>query len=204
MNTASPSRSRHVVRWTLTGIIAAASVLLGVYSSAGIQGSGHKSLRAFGRATVLGTTIQVSATDYSASDAQVQIDGAQGKLSQIKNGQVVSIRGIQGSGKRLAIATDVGFTGNVRGAISAVDVSGSRLFPLGQTIDIDAATILDPNIGTALADLPIGAEVEVSAFVTSSGELLASYVGLVESGADARVSGAVQRLDTQAHTFSIN
>jgi hypothetical protein len=187
-------------------IASAATFIIGAdYSSAGIQGTGRMALVAsFGRINGAGKTISVNGVDYDASQAQVQVDGHPGSASQLKVGQIVTVQGaLNGNGK--GTANHVTFIGSVAGPVSHVDVAAGTFTVLGQQVTVDAATVFGDGIQPAdIAALSVGLGVEVSAYRSASGELLASRVDLQAAGAPLQVQGAVEALSADAQTFEIN
>jgi hypothetical protein len=185
---------------------AAATFVIGADdSSAGIQGTGRMALVAsFGRINGAGKTISVNDVEYDTSQAQVQIDGRSAAASDLKVGQIVNVQGTSdGHGK--GIANKLTFSGDVVGPISRVDVAAGTFTVLGQQVTVDASTLFGDGIQPGnLRALSVGVGVEVSAYRTASGELLASRVDLQTSGAPLQVQGPVEALNTDAQTFQIN
>jgi hypothetical protein len=175
------------------------------YSSAGIEGTGRAAVvDSLGRATPSGNTISVNAVAYGLSAAQVEIDGRSASASQLRAGQIVAVQGtLDGAGN--GNASSVTFTGNVVGPIEQVDVAAGTFTVLDQTVSVDASTVYGDGIQPAgISALRVGTAVEVSAFTTASGGLLASRVDLQSAGSPLQVQGAVQALNTDAQTFQIN
>lgn len=175
------------------------------YSSAGIQGTGRMALIAsFGRINGAGNTISVNGVDYGLSQAQIQIDGRAATAAQLKVGQIVAVQGTL-NGATTATAQSVTFTADVVGPITELDVAGGTLTVLGQQVKVDADTVFGESIQPAgVGALSVGTGVQISAFRTASGELLASRVDLQAAGSPLQVRGAVEALDADARTFQIN
>jgi hypothetical protein len=174
-------------------------------SSAGIQGTGRMALLAsVGRITSSGNTISVNGVAYGLSKAKINVDGRSASASQLQVGQIVTVQGaLDEAGK--ADASSVTFTGNVAGPVSQVDVAAGTFTVLGQTVSIDGDTLFGEGIQPAgIGALRVGTDVEVSAFATASGQLLASRIDLRSAGAPLQVQGAMQALDSGAQTFQIN
>jgi hypothetical protein len=187
-------------------VASAATFIIGAdYSSAGIQGTGRMALVAsVGRINGAGNTLSVNGVDYGLSRAQIQIDGRAATAAELKIGQIVAVQGtLNGSGK--GTANNVTFTGDVVGPITRVDVAGGTFTVLGQQVTVDASTLFGEGIQPGgIQALSVGIGVEVSAYRSASGELLASRVDLQTSGAPLQVQGAVEALSTDAQTFQIN
>lgn len=192
-------------RWSCLLVASSVLVLLAGAddSSAGIQGTGRF---AMGPITATGSdgSIVVEGTEYGTSQARIKIDGHIGPATQLRVGQIVTVRGTSlGSGR--GNATDVAFTGSVVGPIDHIDAAGGTFTVLGQTVIVDASTLFGDGIQpAALGGLHLGTDVEVSAFPTASGQQLASRVDLQTAGAPLQVQGLVQTLNADTQTFHIN
>lgn len=187
-------------------LVASAATFIGAdYSSAGIQGTGRMAIVAsVGRINGAGKTLSVNGVDYDTSQAHVQIDGHSGSASDLKVGQIVSVQGTL-NGPAKGTANNVTFSGDVVGPISEVDVAAGTFTVLGQQVTVDTSTSFGDGIQPAgIGTLSVGVGVEVSAYRTASGELLASRVDLQTSGAPLQVQGPVEALNTDAQTFQIN
>ena len=194
-------RSRHLLITIMT--VATVAVLMSGEGSAGIQGTGRSLAVSFGRITATGG-LTVDDVEYNVSQAQVEIDGRAGKANQLQVGQLVRVEGVL-TGPASGAANQVTYTSDVVGPISQVDLSAGAFTVLGQTVKVDGTTLFGDGIQPAsLAGLRVGTNVEVSAFVTASGELAASRVDLQAAGTALQIKGAVEDLDTGAMTFQIN
>jgi len=193
-----------ILKTSVIGAGAAGLVLVvGVHnSSAGIEGSGRL-VRAVGRITALGS-IFVDGVEFGLSQARIAIDGRPGSASRLQVGQIVSVEADM-TGRDTGTARNVTFTGDVVGPISRVDLAASAFVVLGQTVKVDGSTLYGDGIASAgLQGLAVGTNVEVSAFVNASGDLMASRVDLQVAGSPLQVNGAVEDLNTPAKTFQIN
>ena len=175
-------------------------------SVAGIQGSGYRfQAIAFGRITQFGSVF-VNGVEYDTSGASFQIDDQPASQSQLRVGQVVTVKALVNDDGTAGIANEVSFASDVVGPLAQVDLAGGTLVVLGQRIRLLGDTLLDANLplGGILGLVP-GITVRVSGFPNAAGEIVASRIDLVLGGpSDARVSGIVQSLDTAAHTFRVN
>lgn len=191
--------------WLLAASAAVMFIIGADYSSAGIQGTGRMALVAsFGRINGAGNTLSINGVDYGLSQAQIQINGHAATAAQLKVGQIVAVQGTL-NGATSGNASRVKFAADVIGPITKLDVAGGTLTVLGQQIKVDAATVYAESIQPAgVAALSVGAGVEISAFRTASGELLASRVDLQAAGSPLQVRGAIEALNADARTFQIN
>ena len=201
-------KTQHVARLgprsLLLGLIAAAVLLAyGAGSSAGIQGTGRYSVVAFGRITAFGS-IFVNGVEYAINKAQIELDGQSAGPTQLQVGQIVAVQAVLNPNGTTGTATSVSFTGDVVGPISQLDLTQRSVTVLGQTIQLDDATLFGEGIQPGgIGSLQTGMIVEISGFADASGNLLASRIDSV-TGAPLQVRGIVQTLDASAQTFKIN
>lgn len=167
---------------------------------AGIQGSGLRSLAAFGPVETSGSLI-VNGVAYDASNARVVIDGRPAHLSQIRGGHLVRVQGAVSPDGTTAVAEEVVLDSDVRGEITAVDADSGAFRVLGQTVVVTNDSVIDPRLS---AGLKPGMTVEVSAFAAPGGRLMASRIEAAEATGDAQVRGVVRALNEGQHTFQIN
>lgn len=191
-------------RSLLLGLMVTAVFLAyGAGSSAGIQGSGRKVVAVFGRITALGS-IFVNGVEYATNNARIDLDGRSAGPSQLQVGQIVAVQAVLDPNGITGAATSVSFTGDVVGPISQLDLTRRSLTVLGQTIQLDDATLFGEGIQSGgIGSLQNGMIVEASGFADTSGNLLASRIDLV-AGVPLQVRGIVQTLDASAQTFRIN
>ncbi len=171
---------------------------------AGIQGSGKTGVAAVGPVTGFGS-IFVDGVEYSTSGAQISIDDASASESQLRVGHVVAIKGEVNPDGVTRTATTVSFSSDVRGKITQVDADAGVFVVLGQTINVNDATLFDEGFSPRdLSGIPADSLVQVSGFLDSGGELVASRVEPAQASSGLQVRGTVQAFDTTAHTFRIN
>jgi hypothetical protein len=209
MNIPTKHGFRTVLPPLMTAGLVTLAVLAAMSSSAGIQGSGFRSLLAIGTVTEPGNgnsnIIVVGGIPYSTSGALFQIDGHGGTPGQVHAGDVVSLIATDPADGGTAAATQVTFNGGVQGKVSGIDVSSSTLFVLGQTVHVTSQTVFGSNIKPAgLLGLQSGDVVEVSGFANSGGELVATRIEAKGQSNVSRVVGSVQTLNQTRHTFYVN
>ena len=185
------------------------AVLAATSSSAGIQGSGFRSLLAVGTVTDTGNgnsnIIVVGGVPYSTSGAVFKVDGHGGTHGQVHAGDVVSLVATDPADGGTASATQVTFNGSVQGKVSNIDAPSSTLFVLGQTVHVTSQTVFSSNIKPAgLLGLQSGDVVEVSGFANSVGEWVATRIEAKGQSNVSRVVGSVQTLNQIRHTFYVN
>jgi hypothetical protein len=198
-------------QWTRSVVMMAAALACLVLitsagtSEAGIQGSGYAyRMTAYGRITQFGS-IFVNGVEYDTSAAQIRIDGQDGSQSQLRIGQVVTVKADVNADGTAGAASDVSFSSDVVGPLAQVDLAGGTLIVLGQKIRLLGDTLIDDrlHLGSLLGLLP-GIMVQVSGFPNAAGEIEASRIDLVLGTPTVRLKGIVQDLDTAAQRFRLN
>ncbi|HUL82658.1 MAG TPA: DUF5666 domain-containing protein [Gammaproteobacteria bacterium] len=149
-------------------------------------------------------SIVVNGVHYAVDHAQIEVDGDAGTVADLELGQVVSIVGEQDASGTTGTADTVHFLTNVRGPITAVDVSASAITVLGQTIVVGQSTVLDLGARpAAFSSLMVGDLVAVSGFVSAHGAIEATRIESATAGAGLLASGTVSALDAGALHFNL-
>jgi len=204
MNTPTNHRLSKLLPTLMTAGLVTVVVLAAGSSSAGIQGSGFRSLLAIGTVTepVRGSSdiIVVGGVPYSTAHASIQIDGHAGTQGQIHTGDVVTLLATESADGSAASATQVTVDGSVQGKVTGIDAS--TLFVLGQTVHVTSQTVFGADVKTS--SLQGGAVVEVSGFADSAGSLVATRIESKGQSSVSRVVGNVRTLDPTGHTFYVN
>lgn len=164
---------------------------------AGITGVGF----AQGAVTGFGS-IFVNGVEFSTSSAQIRIDGQAAAESQLKIGQVVTVKGVINSDGTTGRADEVNFNHNVEGPIQSIDFASSSLLVLGQTVIVNGGSTFEGVAG--LSDLVVGAVVEVSGFPNAMGAIVASHIEVRTVAGELEVNGKVANLDANAKRFGLN
>jgi hypothetical protein len=173
---------------------------------AGIQGSGFRSFVVVAPVTSSsGGRVSVGGVPYSDSGASLEVDGQTGDASQIEVGDVVTAYGHQGNGGKPDVIERLILNHSVRAGVDSVDLTNNTFVAAGQTIHINTQTALDPTLALVglTAVLP-GAQVRISGWSDSTGDIIASRIELLALGAATQVGGHVSSLDSQRHRFKIN
>jgi hypothetical protein len=157
----------------------------------------------FAQGTVTGFgSIFVNGVEFSTSAAQIHIDDQPGTESDLKIGQVVTVKGVINADGVTGRADDVSLNHNVEGPIQSIDPATSSLVVLGQTVIVNGGTLFEG--ATALADLTVGAVVEISGFVDSTGAVVATHIEVRTAAGEFEAKGKVSNLDTTTQRFSVN
>ena len=135
------------------------------------------------------------------SSAEFEIEGEDGALTDLRQGQLIVVIG----DLQLNEAAAVLYRANVIGPLSAVTIRDGELglgkaMVLAQRVLFNAATVYD---GTSLAQLAVDQVVEISGLVDATGTITASYVRSlsVPAGSYKLVGEALNATDEQ---FLIN
>ncbi|NIW23790.1 MAG: hypothetical protein GWN29_04085, partial [Gammaproteobacteria bacterium] len=179
-------------------------------SVAGIDRTGAPnaaSAFAFGSISGFGSII-VNGVRYDTSGgATFTIDDSPGSEDDLEVGDVVLVQGTLDASGTTGTAASVVFGDNVEGPIEAgsIDLVAGTLIVLGQTVRTNAGTSFDDSIpGASLGGLVAGDVVEVSGFVDSNGNILATRIELKAPGGELEVTGIVEGHLPGAMTFMIN
>lgn len=164
----------------------------------GIQGTGF----AQGAITGFGS-IFVNGVEFRTTSSTITVNGRSGTESELKVGQVVTIRGSVDSNGTTGTASSVAYDDDVKGQVSAIDTTAGTLVVMGQTVATDGNTRFG-NVAD-LASLVANTDfVEVSGFRDSSGVIRATRVEKISSPSEFEVTGAVGApIDTTAKTFKV-
>ncbi len=167
----------------------------------GIDGGGAR-IFASGPINGFGSVI-VNGVAYETGSAEIIADGQVVAESALKVGQIVLVSATS-DGTTLS-ADRIVYDDNLEGPIESVDAVGGVLTILGQTIRVNSVTSFDPDIpGRTLEGLSVGDVVEISGYVNSSQEIVATRIELEDDQGSYEVTGIVTNLDSVAMTFSIN
>ncbi len=162
-----------------------------------------KAIVAIGPISGFGSII-VNGVKFDTSSAQFTVDEVNGSQSDLKVGQVVTVKGTldaEGNAK----ADSVLFDELVEGPITSIDLELGEIIVLGQTILISEDTSFDdsPQKPT-LEDLVVGDGIEVSGTFDEDGNILASLIDPKPGNGIYEISGYIANLDTAAMTFDFN
>lgn len=161
-----------------------------------------------GRVSGFGSVI-VNDIEFDDSRAAIVDDeGASHARTDLKLGMVVDIEAgpitqDNALGTPTAVASKVQFGPAIRGPVQAVDAASSTLTVLGQTVQIDAATVF-PDSGAGLADLRVGQLLTIHALLDAgTGIYRATRIEPADGLAAYTLRGLVKHVDTAAKMFSI-
>lgn len=171
----------------------------------GIEGTGTTvATVASGPIDNFGSVI-VNGVRYDTDNAVFSVNNAVASQTELALGQVVVVTGAVREDGVTGVADRVDFVANIRGPVSRVDPLTNTLIVLDQLVAISTTTQLGDDIDIDnLSSISIGDFVEVSGLPTSSGELIATRVDILEAVDRSSVLGVVSNIDTSALSFDLN
>jgi len=159
---------------------------------------------AMGPISTFGSVV-VNGVRYDTTAAVFTINGTAGSQDDLSVGQVVTLSGTIDDNGVDGSADEVNFDDNVKGPVQSIDVTGSQIIVLGQTVLINPETSFDDSITPAsIEGLSVNDIVEVSGLVDADGRITATRIELKPAGTEFEVLGIVSTLDTGNFMFSIN
>ena len=157
-----------------------------------------------GTITAFGSVF-VNGVRYDVSAASIRKNGRTVAQAALAVGEVALVRGRQNLDSGQGNADSVEVEDNVVGPIGSIDVVGSELVTLGQTVRVTAGTSFGKGITPAdLTGLMAGDPIEVSGLTDAGGVIVASRIARAEANEPMQVLGAIAGLNATAHTFMIN
>lgn len=190
-----------------------AVMLGGCGGGVGSEGTGSFSSNSYATGPITGYgSIVVGGIHFDESTATVHDDDDQAlDRSALALGMVVQVSGgtvsTDASGRSVATATQVRAVRALLGQVSARDLAAGTLTVLGQTVLVQADTVIDAALGGGLAGIAAGTAVEVyGSFDASVGAWRASRIApapVAAAGAYA-LRGTVTSVNTAARTAVIN
>ena len=161
-----------------------------------------------GRIAGFGSVIVNGVRFDDATATIVDDDGATHDANELRLGMTVEVHGgpvvtDASAGTSTSTATNVKFGSAIKGPVQAIDIAGSRLTVLGQSVKVDAATVFD-GYTNGLASIQTGNLVEVSALLDqTTGIYTATRIELESGLVEYKLRGVLANLDATAKTFMI-
>ncbi len=205
----------NTTRATIYGISAAMLTAVGVASCGG--GGGGASFGGIDRLGVSSGAITgfgsifVNGVEWETDGATIMVDDNPGIESDLRVGQVVTIRGTLNSSGTAGQADEIEFDNSLEGSVSGISLAAGSFTVLGQTVITSADTEFDDSIPDRLADgartledLADGDVVEVSGYRDAQGAVRATRVELRSGGVEEfELKGVVSGLNAGASRFQI-
>jgi hypothetical protein len=182
-----------------------AVLTLVVSCSSGSDPSGDiidRSGRSAGTISAFGSVV-VNGIAFETTNSIITVDDQAGQESDLLVGQTVVVFGSVDEGGGTGVADRIITEPNIRGPISAIDVTNSTLSVLAIEVSIVSATLFgDGILPDELDSLMVGDIVEVYGYGSSSGGVIASLVKR-STDTELEVRGRVANLDANAASFEL-
>lgn len=150
-------------------------------------------------------SVVVNGVRYDTSTASFTIDDASGTEDDLRVGDVVTVTGTIDDNGTTGTAETVTFDDSVKGPVESVDIVGSQLVVLGQTVLVRPETSFDDGFATpSLEGVNVGQLVEVSGQIDANGNIVATRLEPKPAGTQFEVHGTVSNLDSANMRFNIN
>lgn len=201
-------------RKTISRAASAALVALTVAACGGGGGGSVAGIDRLGVSTGTVTgfgSIFVNGVEWETSGATISVDDNPGAESDLRVGQVVTVRGELNSAGTAGTADSVEFDNSLEGPIASISLAAGTFVVLGQTVVTSADTQFDDSIPDrqpdgrrTLDDLAEDDVVEVSGYRDAAGAVRATRVEIRGGvGSEYEVKGVVSGLNTGTSTFNI-
>ncbi len=149
-------------------------------------------------------SVVVNGVRYDTDSATFTINGSPGTESDLRVGDVVVIKGTLNEDGTTGTADEVTFEDAVTGPVDSVDLVGSSLVVLGQTVRVSPDTSFDDSFSPAsLSGVTVGQIVEVSGQFDANGDIGATRIEPKPAGTQFEVHGNVAMLDTANQEFML-
>lgn len=197
-----PVRSRMLSRLTL--VLATGFLLCGAtqcsYRGHNFGGSSSSTQTTSGPIARFGSE-WVNGVEFQTASATFTLDGTSAIEAQLLVGRVATVTGtVSGS---TGTAATVAVTNKLIGPVTAVDLAGSTVTVLGQTVQITGDTSVGPGIAPVdVGGILLGQVVAVDGYRTSTG-LIATRFDRVTGTTSYLASGRVANLSGALQTFTL-
>lgn len=176
----------------------------------GIGGTGISASVTSGPITGFGSVF-VSGQEYDTTATRFTVDRrTNATQADLKHGMIVrvdaTIEEDTVSHRILRrIADHITYTDTVEGPVQGIDVTGTSLTVLGQTIQVTDSTVIDDSIPERnLHRLTIGTDIlEVSGFLSGDGQIVATLIDRKLSAPEYELKGTVRNHNVGAQSFQI-
>lgn len=149
-------------------------------------------------------SIVVNGVRYETNSAVFTINDSVGSQNDLRVGNVVTVQGTIDSNGTTGTADAVTFDDLVKGPVESVDVVGSSLVVLGQTVLVRPDTTFDDGFSPAALDgVSVAQIVEVSGQFDANGDIVATRIDPKPAGTQFEVHGTVSALDSANMLFNL-
>ncbi|MBT8100311.1 MAG: hypothetical protein KJO82_11195 [Gammaproteobacteria bacterium] len=149
-------------------------------------------------------SIVVNGVRYDTANATFTINDVTGSEDDLSVGQVVVVQGTIDDNGTTGTAAQVIFDDLVKGPVASINVPGSSLEVLGQTVLVGPDTSFDDGFSPAsLEGVSVNQIVEVSGQFDANGFIVATRIEPKPAGTQFEVHGTVAALDAANFAFSL-
>lgn len=149
-------------------------------------------------------SIFVNGVRYDTTNATFTIDGEAGSEDDLRVGDIVVVQGTIDDNGTTGTADQVLFDDVVKGPVETIDLAGSMLVVLGQTVLVRPETSFDDGFSpTSLGGVTVGQIVEVSGQFDANGDIVATRIEPKPAGTQFEVHGTVAGLDAANFAFTL-
>ncbi len=158
---------------------------------------------AYGPVSNFGSII-VNGVEYETDSTVFTNDDEPGSESDLKVGDMVVVVGTIDDNGTTGTAEQVFFDDAVTGPVQSIDIPGSSLVVLGQTVRVTADTSFDDSFTPASLDgVSVDQIVEVTGQFDANGDIVATRIEPKPAGSEYEVHGNVAALDDVNFTFTL-
>jgi hypothetical protein len=192
--------------WRLAGSLAA-TLVLSACGGVDTGGTGSPVSATFSAGPITGFgSIIVNGVRYDDSSAELKTeDGATLMRSDLKLGmqtEVMASAVTNTAGVAGAVASQILVRNSVLGPVQSIDVAGSRLTVLGQSVSVVPTTVFDASLANGLASLSVGNVVEVfGLFDAAAQRYVATRIQPRPGAATYQLRGVVADLSLSGQTL---
>ncbi|NCO50941.1 MAG: hypothetical protein GW875_02445 [Deltaproteobacteria bacterium] len=163
----------------------------------GISGTG---VTVAARGTITGFgSVFVNGTEYFTDNAtRINVNGLAANETALRIGMLVDVQATQNGNQ--TTATSINYQGNLRGPVTSIDADNQLLRIVSQPVDLSQAVL--QGFGN-ITDLQADDIVEISGYLTSQGQWIATYVQVEAGAASFKLEGHIAEHDTANSTFFI-
>ena len=195
---------------TVLAVLGALSIAGCNSGGTGTPASASANLARTGVITGFGSVF-VNGVEYQSSSATVKANDVAADESKLALGMVVKLKGSVNADGKTGTAVDISYADELHGIVQVVAVVAGKgtLTVMGQTVNVDAATVFESKVTaiTSMDMIPVGYIVEVSGYSAGDGNIYATRVEVkkaaMASGDEIELKGLIASLDSTAKTFLI-
>ncbi len=150
-------------------------------------------------------SVIVNGVRYNTDDAVIVVNGVEVEEAELKVGYIVTVIGEVSEDGSVAVATRVEYSAELIGPVEAIDLVQGTITVLGQVVRLSEDTFFGDDIDEdEIEELLSDAVIEVSAFPSEDGTLLAAHIEIELEEDNFRLSGEISNVNLESLTLTIN